>query len=154
MSAKEGLSYLFCNLMMHDWWGRVWVKQEVAVSSRATIVIGESELEWPSFFTAIMTILASSRDPRRGASPMASKESGSLNSLGNIQALLNRVNQGNLPSISRLFACNRQEATDPRDLVYAFLGLAKERDDPLLTPNYSDSNSVSAVFINLIEYSI
>ena len=44
-SAKEALSYLYSDLMTQAWWGRVWVIQEVAVSSRATVVIGDSELE-------------------------------------------------------------------------------------------------------------
>ena len=44
-SAKAELLNLFCDLLMQKWWGRVWVIQEVAVSSRATVVVGNSELE-------------------------------------------------------------------------------------------------------------
>lgn len=154
MSAKEGLSFLFRDLLMQAWWGRVWVIQEVAVSSRATVVIGESELEWSDVCDAIWTVVMTGAVPTELGSPIFRKEFSSMSSLSNIETLRRRVRQGSLPSISTLVAGNRQAATDPRDLVYAFLGLAKERDDPLLRPNYSDSNSASTVFINLIEYSV
>ena len=154
MSAKEALSYLFRDLLMLAWWGRVWVIQEVAVSSRATVVIGESELEWSSVCDAIGTIVCSGAVPTQLGSPIFRKELSSISSLFNIEALRRLVKQGSLPAISTLVAGNRQAATDPRDLVYAFLGLAKERDDPLLRPDYLDSNSASTVFINLIEYSM
>ena len=75
-----------------------------------------------------------------------------MDNLWNIEALRLMIKKGFRPSISKLVAANRQAATDPRDLVYAFLGLAKERDDPLLMPNYS--TSAPAVFLNLIEYSV
>lgn len=154
MSAKESLSHLFRDLLMQAWWGRVWVIQEVAVSSRATVIIGESELEWSSVCDAIGTIVLTGAVPTQLGSPIFRKEFSSISSLSNIEALRRRVKQGSLPSISTLVAGNRQAATDPRDLVYAFLGLAKERDNPLLTPNYSDFNSASTVFMNLIEYSM
>ena len=152
MSAKEGLSYLYRNLLMQAWWGRVWVIQEVAVSSRATVVIGESELEWSSVCDAIGAIVDSGGTPTQLGSRFLEKEINSIRNLLKIEALRWRVEQGSLPSISTLVEGNRQAATDPRDLVYAFLGLAKERDDPLLMPNYS--NSASVVFMNLIEYSV
>ena len=154
MSAKEGHSYLYRDLLMQVWWGRVWVIQEVAVSSRATVVIGESELEWSSVCHAIRTMIRAGVVPTQPGTAISRQGVSSINSFSNIEALRRIVRQGSLPSISTLVAANRQAATDPRDLVYAFLGLAKERDDPLLTPNYLDSNSASDVFMNLIEYSV
>ena len=154
MSAKEALSYLYWDLLMQAWWGRVWVIQEVAVSSRASVVIGESELEWPSFRDAILNIIFCGAIPTQNASPRTGEVFSSFFSLWTIESLRKCVEQGSLPSISTLVAGNRQAATDPRDLVYAFLGLAIESDDPLLTPNYLDSNSASNVFIDLIEYSM
>ena len=154
MSAKEGLSYLYSDLLMQAWWRRVWVIQEVAVSSRASVVIGESELEWSSLFYAIKIIVTTGALPFERASPILNEVLKSALSLSNIEALRKRIKQGSLPSISTLVAGNRQTATDPRDLVYAYLGLAKECDHPLLTPNYLDSNTASVTFINIIEYSV
>ena len=154
MSAKEGLSFLFRDFLMQVWWGRVWVIQEVAVSSRTAVVLGESELEWSSVCDAIWTLVLTGAVPTQLGSPIFRNELSSISSLSNIEALRRRVKQGSLPPISTLVASNRRAATDPRDLVYAFLGLAKERDDQLLRPNYLDSNPVSAVFLNLIEYSV
>ena len=152
--AKEGLSHLFHNLLRQAWWGRVWVIQEVAVSSRATVVIGESELKWSSLCYAITIIILTGVLPTELDSPMLTNELSNINQLSNVELLRRRVKQGSLLSISTLVAGNRQAATDPRDLVYAFVGLAKECDDPLLTPNYLDSNTASATFINFIEYSV
>ena len=152
-SAKAGLSNLFRDLLMQKWWGRVWVIQEVAVSSRATVVVGKSELEWSSLCNAIGMVILSGAVPIQLGSPIFRDEYSSISSLSNIEALRRMVEQGHFPSISTLVAGNRQAATDPRDLVYAFLGLAKMNDDPLLKPDYSDSNSASDVFINLFEYS-
>ena len=132
MSAKEALSYLICHLLMQAWWGRVWVIQEVAVSSKATVVIGDSELEWSSLCDAIRIIILAGALFTEGA-PDIDKQLESMFGLFNIEVLRERIKQGSLPSISTLVAGNRQTATDPRDLVYAFLGLAKECDHPLLT---------------------
>ena len=154
MSAKEGLSFLFRDFLMQAWWGRVWVIQEVAVSSRAAVVVGESEIEWSSVCDAIVTIGLSGAVPNQVDSLVYMKGVSSIRTLGNIEVLRERLKQDSLPSVSTLVAASRQAATDPRDLVYALLGLAKENDDPLLRPNYLDSNSVSAVFLNLIEYSV
>ena len=152
ISAKEALSYLYCDLLMQAWWRRVWVIQEVAVSSKATVVIGDSEFDWPSLHDTISIIIMTGAQPTRFASPTVLGSS--LRSLWNIEILRKCVEQGSLPSISTLVARSRQAATDPRDLIYAFLGLARESNDPLLTPNYSDSNPALDVFINLIEYSM
>ncbi|KAK0515386.1 hypothetical protein JMJ35_002765 [Cladonia borealis] len=154
MSTKESHSFLFRDFLMQPWWGRVWVTQEVAVSSRATVVIGESELEWSSVFNAIETIAKSGAVPSQVGSPLYRKGLSSMNSVWNIVELRRTVKQGFIPSISTLIAANRQAATDPRDHVYALLGLAKENDNPLLRPNYLDSNPASAVFLFLIEYSV
>ena len=153
-SAKGGLSHLCHNLLREAWWGRVWVIQEVAVSSRATVVIGESELEWPYLCHAIGTIMRSGVFPAQHTSLMDAPEEQCAYSLIIIEALRLRAKQGSLLSISALVAGIRQAATDPRDLVYALLGLAKERKNPLLTPNYSSTNTASATFISLIEYSV
>ena len=150
--AKEGLPYLYHNLLMQVWWERVWVIQEVAVSSRATVIVGGSQFEWSSVFGAIMAIALSVASPVRPGSRFHDASIDNIHNLGKIEALRRRVEQGSLLSISTLVAGNRQAATDPRDLVYAFLGLAKECDHPLLMPNYS--KSASAVFIDLIEYSV
>ena len=155
MSAKEALSCLFCDLLTQAWWGRVWVIQEVAVSSRASVVIGDSELEWSSLCDAMEIISFTDVSPMLVSTDFSEYFRG-MKSLLNIEALRLSVESGSPPSISTLFAGNWRQAaaTDPRDLVYALLGLAKERDDPLLTPNYSDSNSALDVFTNLIEYSM
>lgn len=152
--ANEALACLLFDFLGQAWWERVWVIQEVAVSSKATVVIGDSELEWDSFHQAMLIIVMTGVLPTQPASQIAMVEDTGLRSLLNIEALRRRFKQGSLLSISTLVGCNRQVATDPRDLVYAFLGLAKQSDDPLLTPNYSDAHPASAVFTNLVEYSI
>lgn len=152
-SAKAELLNLFRDLLVQKWWGRVWVIQEVAISSRATVVVGNSELEWSSLCNTIGTVVLSGAVRTQLDSPMFRDECSSISSLSNIEALRRMVEQGHFPSISILVAGNRQAATNPRSLVYAFLGLAKMNDDPLLKPDYSDSNSASDVFINLFEYS-
>ena len=154
VSAKEGLSFLFRDFLMQPWWGRVWVIQEVAVSSRATVVIGESELEWSSVYHAIGPIASDPIVVQLGSTRSLVKGLNSLTTIVNIEALRVRVKEGSLPPISTLVAANQSAATDPRDLVYAFLGLAKENEDPLLRPNYLEYNSAPVVFLNLIEYSV
>ena len=158
MSAKKALPYLFRDLLMQAWWERVWVIQEVAVSSKATVIIGDSELEWSFLHDAISIIYFAGVLPTYIAmaetSELESRELKSISSLANIAALRKSIKQGSLPSISTLVASSRQAATDPRDLVYAFLGLARECDHPLLTPNYLDSNTALVTFINLIQYSV
>ena len=119
--ARERHPYLYSDFFRQEWWNRAWVVQEVAVSSRAVITVGENELEWSSALIVATLILLC------GAIPAyISGDSGS--SFSKIEGLRRMVQRGSPPSLSSLIATNRHESTDPRDQVYAFLGLAETFD--------------------------
>ena len=124
------------------------------MSSRTTVVVGKSELDWSSLCQAIGTVVLTGAVPTQLGSPMFGEENSYISSLSHIEVLRTRVKGDDFPFISTLVAGNRQASTDPRDLVYELLGLAMEHDHQLRKPDYLESNSASAVFINLVDCSI
>ena len=151
--ARESLPYVYEDFLAQEWWGRAWVIQEVAISSRAMVVVGTDELEWSSMIDTFALVLLSGVNPRVGRLLNSIHHNSILTSL-TIHELRRMVEQASLPSLSTLVAANRHGSTDPRDQVYAYLGLAKSIDGPLLKPDYSDSKSPLAVFVDLIEHAL
>ena len=57
--------------------------------------------------------------------------------------------------IGDLVARNRIcQATDPRDMVYALLGLSTDGEKECLQPDYSESSKTVTIYARLIEHTI
>lgn len=67
-----------------------------------------------------------------------------------IETLAPGVGQIRLPLCNLLMLFSKSEASNPRDRLFAFLGLAADGDDISLRPNYSDS--VQSVFLRYARY--
>ncbi|KAK0109687.1 hypothetical protein ONS95_002366 [Cadophora gregata] len=122
-----------------EWFGRVWIVQEVRVASNAIALIGDYEISWMIVYIE--------------SSWFATKNYKHL-SAGNghigIVAWANRIGCHKLDRnasfrvpLSRIIRQMRpSKSTDPRDKIFALLGMAEESencDDPRLKPYYSKS---------------
>jgi hypothetical protein len=75
--------------------------------------------------------------------------------LGQIRTIQDLYSDGVTIPIRTLVTYNAQRyATDKRDLVYGFLGLATNVDHTLLDPDYSPSKPTQDICVDLIKHSV
>ncbi|KAJ9604354.1 hypothetical protein H2200_011188 [Cladophialophora chaetospira] len=119
------------------WFTRAWVSQEVGLSLNAVVKWGDAELDWPLVSSFGYFVLA---DPHTGIIEMpyaVNARSAAMTSL-----LWGRGNPRTLPHsfLQVLDHARTLKTTDPRDLVYAFLGHPRAQsrlhDGALVIPNY------------------
>ncbi|KAK0639054.1 heterokaryon incompatibility protein-domain-containing protein [Cercophora newfieldiana] len=125
--------------MRHPWWLRVWTAQEILLARRATIVSGSCEVEWDEFCTAVNygDELGIFQIVVLGVVPQA--ESWMVTA---VQALKNAPSHSN-PADELFYYLLRTRgrgATDPRDKIFAVLGLVSSNIQELgIHPDYHAS---------------
>ncbi|KAF2805516.1 HET-domain-containing protein, partial [Mytilinidion resinicola] len=108
-------------LTSRSYWSRIWVAQEIAVANKAPLIIAGTQSAPCSAFNMFFS------EFRAGLPPMAS-----------FLALRDRFrNEREIDLASLLFLTAHTQATDPRDKIYALLGLAREVDRDAIIPDYS-----------------
>ena len=144
LEAWDALTYL----VNVPWWARVWVAQEIKLSKNPILLWGEDALFWIQCEEAMtMTALWLSRVTYDRAFRDVHREpqlaEGMRNALAVVelcQSHLVEEPQRGLLHLMQSFSLNR--ATDPRDKVYALLGLAMDSHSESIIPNYESPVSV------------
>ncbi|PMD19340.1 HET-domain-containing protein, partial [Hyaloscypha hepaticicola] len=115
-------------LFLRPWFARMWVIQEVNVSKSVAIYCHNSEISAADFMAGVE----------------CANELGPLWLVGNMsldnpfRVLKNQSQDVERPSlISLLLGFSYFQATDPRDKVYALLGLAPTHERANIIPNYN-----------------
>jgi hypothetical protein len=106
-------------LFLREWFRRIWIVQEITLAQHATVFCGDWQLPWTSILAAYdmaSLLSASGRDIIDLGFSRLKRLSWSKD---NIDA----------PLTSLLFIHRGAGATDPRDHVYALLGLAGDGED-------------------------
>lgn len=121
----------FRRLINRGWFERVWTVQEAAAPAKTkTVQCGDSTIDWASFITAAKFLAhAIIRPDLKMYFPIANPlRSNSLPGLFNLDHLQRFIESGrhqtDLLGILANYRCYK--ATDPRDKVYALLGLVTE----------------------------
>jgi hypothetical protein len=147
---------------LRPWFTRVWVLQEVAVSTKASILCGKRALPWNELCYASWFLHEKAVTHRNSG----------LGSVGSYVVVLLGMfmTKRNLPSefsqfngnlLSLLSTFQYCDATNPRDKIYALLGLAWDYpakssttspEVPTFTPDYTDS--VAQVYTDFARYQI
>ena len=126
VDEMEESVHIFTNLLQRPYFQRVWIIQEIAVSRNAMVICGSCTVTWEAFSTAL--VLYSLRH--------STKAIGST--LRWIQCWQVRIFKGNWIALSDfLLHCRDSKATDPRDKVFAFLGLCKDESENSLSSDYN-----------------
>lgn len=143
------------DLVFSPWWGRCWVTQELIVSRNAVIMCGDEVMLWDHFKIAYEVVRGFVRAAFRHTqvrgrhNPNFEQEVEHLKSMiGNWQTYIDfMINQqtewrkGNeIPMKELLQHARRAHSSDPRDKIYAFLGLAAPYYS--VVPDYEPSNSL------------
>lgn len=136
------------NLYSRDWFSRVWVIQELAVAASAAVSYGGQHIPWVYFEPAANCIFGVMTwnywDPRLRFDHTR---------FFNMCVCHTRFQSGLETRLLDLLSTTRSNfSTDPRDKLFALLGLAKDADTLLPSPDYSRSivEIYSALVIKMI----
>ncbi|XP_014554397.1 hypothetical protein COCVIDRAFT_28549 [Bipolaris victoriae FI3] len=130
--------YILGELAQVDWWTRAWVVQEVCLASEKIIMCGQYQVDWKRFMNAVeYGTLENKFDSRIGGIP-----DDCLEGLQSIKELEDKPLEGGIAGqLLRLLTSLRPRlATNPRDKVFAIMGLLKgNRQDLHIVVDYTAS---------------
>lgn len=144
-----GVAYVAAKLLRRSYWTRVWVVQELVLAEDILVACGETTCQWKtlqqivagsishSFFPTnhvyLDQFLALETSQELRASTQRSSQG---NSDLNFESALVTTGDSHAPGLVSLWYRYRsRKATDPRDKVFAFIGLA-DNSYNLLQPDY------------------
>lgn len=160
-----GLVHVVASLLRRPWWTRVWVVQELVRARAVEIQCGRSTFDWDHFCALVDTtwgvahdkeLLESISESRPGFNPssmspfaLPEKHLGEFESLRVARRAWERLSSLNGASnpnnttywndsvnlLSLVYMFRGRRATDRRDKVFAFMGLADD-GDALISPDY------------------
>ncbi|PSS25238.1 hypothetical protein M430DRAFT_133506 [Amorphotheca resinae ATCC 22711] len=132
-------------ILLFPWWGRTWIIQEVALARNLVMVCGKRSLNWDSVVTPAVHSMVKhvnsccmgcvaqkdyQRANRRLKSPL-------YQLMQNLDTIRRSIQRGSAPALLQLLKNYRdREATDPRDKVYALLGIAGDVSLYAIIPDY------------------
>ncbi|KAM3071383.1 hypothetical protein ACMFMF_007856 [Clarireedia jacksonii] len=123
----------FNDLLGRPWWSRIWVVQEVAVNSDVKIICGHSEVSWTTFMVFVQGIY-DSKPLLQAPLEEITKYKRAIERGFSRQQFACQSSQ----EISDLLLRHRGlDSSDPRDNVYALLGLASNMMTSKFLPDYS-----------------
>ena len=129
------------DLMKREWFSRRWVVQELILAKKRYLYCGDRSLNWSDFeravsfftnnFDDIMAMFTSSAEFRHSGKILADLRALGATALVNVTNENARYNEDGsferLSSLESLVASStRFESTDPRDIVYSLLSIAKD----------------------------
>ncbi|KAG0646066.1 Heterokaryon incompatibility protein [Hyphodiscus hymeniophilus] len=146
--VKNDKRHSLYQFLSSPWFRRAWIIQEVVVPEGAIVILcGDAEIQWSKFVHAALTLLAKEHHDRRLEEILRP-----------VQTIRELAAENGLWDLSSLLLMTRiARATDPRDKIFAFLGLCGETERPdewplALRPDYS--RSTKDVFRDATRYCI
>jgi hypothetical protein len=130
-------------LMLSQWFTRCWIVQEFALAPKTVILWDHHEIVWDHILSVsdfIVTINWSELAGKYVKDPRNVRELSTFCQLPLDLEVLRMVIQKSeyMPLYDCLRISRNFNATDPRDKVYAFLGLLNASTRALITPNYRE----------------
>ncbi|EON69364.1 hypothetical protein W97_08624 [Coniosporium apollinis CBS 100218] len=145
--TKAAVPIFSHDIMDRPWWSRIWVIQEVVVSRKTTLQIGDSCFSWSSLIST-MKYLAATMEGRIRALQ------GSPGAIEQTRLDWRAADpQARQTLFSLLLAFRDFDSSEPRDKVFALLGLVRDPGlSPLPLPDYEVS--VAAVYEDIVHYQL
>ncbi|KAH0565750.1 hypothetical protein GP486_000847 [Trichoglossum hirsutum] len=126
-------------MLQMPWFRRAWVVQEVAVANKVAVFWGSSEYDWEELLQALR-YMAGTRVPLAFIT--------TLQDISSIEEERTRYRLGNTSLYAVLLRHQRCLATDTRDKVFSFHGLAERFSQPQTPIRISYRDGISAVYRN------
>jgi hypothetical protein len=142
------------DVLFSPWWQRCWVVQELITSRNATILYGPRSIEWLCFSAAAVVVYdvfdmirnASYRKPELKDKFLPLLYDLDMTNIFFLTKKKEMWNDGAREDIKALLEHSRNcKTSDPRDRIYAFIGLADPRYG--IIPSY-ESMSTTHVFMD------
>jgi Heterokaryon incompatibility protein (HET) len=126
-------------LLSRPWWMRVSVLQEVFMSARAIVICGDDKLEWEAFRPAMFFVTRNSPQRDRFMED-ANRDTHHLHKYTLTQSFPEGEPDLCDIDLGPLLLNNKSKyATDPKDKVFALIGLATDGSVDSPNPDYSKS---------------
>jgi hypothetical protein len=145
-------------VIQRDWFKRVWVVQEAAVSQKAIMMCGRDSFQWTNdpvqVRKFIRRIKYAAISPQWEQAGLSEVNIGSLLQVLNLQMqhIERQRNQAfALPQdiLDVAFELRHRKSSDPRDKLFAMMGLVDQKSGSAFQPDYSIN--VEAVFQRLLD---
>ncbi|KAK6829855.1 HET-domain-containing protein [Apiospora arundinis] len=133
------------SLLSRAYWTRIWIVQELCVAREILFLCGRETMSWEAFHRFVL----SEREGETGTidHSRSLQRSMVLLSVLNLQVLApynlvdlrDKFKTTDTSLGTLLTSCSQAEASDPRDRVFALLGLANDETAKEIIPDYSRS---------------
>jgi hypothetical protein len=140
----------------NPWFHRVWIVQEAASAKKLYMIYGDICMDWMYICRAIALLfdhpIFSLLPPKEGKRhPNALKHRPAVTGLQNANTMMYVRGEAYydipLTLYELLTSCIYFDSTDPRDKIYALLGLATDDSRNLIIPDYQDKTDTRSVYI-------
>ena len=110
-----------------DWWRRVWVRQELAMSKKATVFCSEHSVDWEDVAAMAHWVSLFTQDLDEKTKSWGAKHRSGAYSGEDFEDFRQTLQRGgSLDLQSMLIHARNCETTDPRDRVFAVLGMVED----------------------------
>jgi hypothetical protein len=160
MADKKTPQWLaLAEFFRNPWFRRVWIVQEVASTTELHLLYGNSCIDWENVARAVAVLadrvmLDSFRPPEESYFNDLYRDV--IIGLMNADIMLEvrgDVDYKRPLTLSLvLMQCVGFKSSDPKDKVYALLGLTNDDSKQSIVPDYSDSNNERLVYIDTMRY--
>ncbi|KAL8911667.1 MAG: hypothetical protein Q9171_003194 [Xanthocarpia ochracea] len=133
-----------------DWWRRVWVRQEIAMSQRATVYCGESVIDWEVVAAVSHWVKLFTTDLDEKTREMGGKHRSGACSGEDMQYFRQTLQRKGYLDFQQMLVHARDcEATNPRDKVFAILGMVRHHGDMPVDYNLTPAEVAKLAFRKL-----
>jgi hypothetical protein len=148
-------------VLQRAWFSRIWIVQEAAVSKRSVMMCGEDSFQWSNDPVEVRKFIR--RIKFAAISPQWKEAGLSEINLGMFLQILNlqmqQIERQQNQTLTKepdildiAFELRHRQATDPRDMLFAIMGLMEHKTGSILRPDYS--MNVEQVFQKLLEAAV
>jgi hypothetical protein len=139
-TSLKGLS----KLLTRSWWERIWIVQEVVVGVEVVITCGSNTIPWSFFRCVSQAIQRYEFRSHANAQILRSCDYRKFSAIDYFRE------SKSMTLFSLLRSTRTYKATDPRDKLYALLGLATDPEITALEPDYN--KPVTVVYQDLVRF--
>lgn len=129
----QALAHIFAR----PYWRRVWIRQEVAVATEVYVLCGNRTNKWPTLVMACEILSQNQGEFHSIVAKISTYSSGYHQAIFIDTIRENIEDTGSTGFQNMLFHNRACESTDPRDRIYAILGMVSNDEVKGLEPDYS-----------------
>jgi hypothetical protein len=143
------------HFLRRPWFRRYWVIQEFVLGRQVQVVCGNWKLSWDTLWDVISTLIFLRGTEFFSERYLQIAPTGyrvcHITNLTELRIRRHAIKES-VKLLDLLEICRTSSASDPRDCVFSLLGLATEKDEPDLAPDYGEP--VEETYLRFARYSV